>query len=131
MDTMLRIQNTWVLLFFFAVFLPGIPPGAAELQKLPAVGDGFSGRVELKESQEFIGHWSREPRFSRRFELGAEVTWKVLKVKKDEILLQGRVASGHYRHALAGFIELEEVYGLILDGFDFKVRLGTRECRVE
>ena len=83
MGTMLRIPNTWVLLFFFAVFLPGIPPGAAELQKLPAVGDGFSGRVELKESQEFIGHWSREPRFSWRFELGAEVAWKVLKVKKE------------------------------------------------
>ena len=131
MGTMLRIPNTWVLLFSFAVFLPGIPPGAAELQKLPAVGDGFSGRVELKESQEFIGHWSREPRFSRRFELGAEVAWKVLKVKKDEILLQGRVATGHYRHALAGFIELEEVYGLILDGFVFQVRLGARECRVE
>ena len=130
MSIMLRIQNTRVLLFC-SVFLSGVPLQAAELQKMPAVGQGFSGRIGLKESQEFIGHWSREPRFSRRFELGAEIAWKVLKVREDEILLEGRILAGHYRHALAGFIELEEVYGLILDDLVFQVRFGRRECRVQ
>ena len=130
MSIMLRIQNTRVLLFC-SVFLSGVPLQTAELQKMPAVGQGFSGRIGLKESQEFIGHWSREPRFSRRFELGAEIAWKVLQVREAEILLEGRVLAGHYRHALAGFIELEEVYGLILDDLVFQVRFGRRECRVQ
>ena len=119
------------VLIFCLVCQPGGGLDAAELQKLPAVGEIFSGRIELKESQEFIEHWSREVRFSRRFELGAEVTWKVLRSGERSVVLAGRITEGYYRHALAGFMELEEVYGLILNSLDFQLRLAGKEIRLQ
>ena len=71
---MLRLSCNWILLLL-VIFLGETTLGALELQKLPAPGGSFSGRIELRESQEFIEHWSREPRFSRRFSLSAEITW--------------------------------------------------------
>ena len=119
------------VLLFCATCLSGGGLAAAELQKLPVAGETFSGRIELKESQEFIEHWSRETRFSRRFELGAEITWKVLQSRERSVVLEGRITEGLYRHALAGFIELEEVYGLILDSLVFQLRLAGRESRLQ
>ena len=87
---MARLPWIWILLFF-ATCLFSNSLAAVELQKLPAVGKSFSGRIELKEVQEFIEHWSRQPRFSRRFTLTAEITWTVRQVKKNSVVLEGRV----------------------------------------
>lgn len=127
---MARLPWIWILLFF-ATCLFSNSLAAVELQKLPAVGKSFSGRIELKEVQEFIEHWSRQPRFSRRFTLTAEITWTVRQVKKNSVVLEGRVTEGHYQHALAAFIELEEVYGLILNSLVFHLRLTDGESRLQ
>ena len=125
-----RLSCNWILLLL-GTCLSAPTLGAVELQKLPAPGGSFSGRIELRESQEFIEHWSREPRFSRRFSLTAEITWTVRQVKKESAVLEGRVTEGLYSHALAGFIELEEVYGLILDSLVFQLRLSSGESRLQ
>ena len=127
---MVRLSCNWILLLL-GIFLGETTLGALELQKLPAPGGSFSGRIELRESQEFIEHWSREPRFSRRFSLSAEITWTVRQVKKESAVLEGRVTEGLYSHALAGFIELEEVYGLILDSLVFQLRLTSGASRLQ
>ena len=127
---MARLACSWIL-FLLGVFLCATSLEAVELQKLPAPGGSFSGRIELRESQEFLEHWSREPRFSRRFSLTAEITWTVRQVKKESAVLEGRVTEGLYSHALAGFIELEEVYGLILDSLVFHLRLSSGESRLQ
>lgn len=127
---MARFPRSWIFLFFGSCLFSS-SLGAVELQKLPAVGGSFSGRIELKESQEFIEHWSRQPRFSRRFALTAEITWTVRQVKKDSVVLEGRVTEGHYLHALAAFIELEEVYGLILNSLVFHLRLAAGQSRLQ
>ncbi|MEC9352294.1 MAG: hypothetical protein VYD81_03175, partial [Planctomycetota bacterium] len=74
-----RLSCSWIL-FLLGACLSATSLTALELQKLPAPGESFSGRIELRESQEFIEHWSREPRFSRRFSLTAEITWTVRQV---------------------------------------------------
>ena len=127
---MARLSCSWIL-FLLGACLSATSLTALELQKLPAPGESFSGRIELRESQEFIEHWSREPRFSRRFSLTAEITWTVRQVKKESAVLEGRVTEGLYSHALAGFIELEEVYGLILDSLVFHLRITSGESRLQ
>ncbi len=121
-----------VCLLTAAVVLPSVmangPDGDEAVLKPGAV---LERRLEWAEEQEVLDVWTGASRASRRVRLSADVRWRVLRAGEREVVLAGQVLTGTHELSVRGFLELEDVYGVPLDGLVFRIAISPRAVRLE
>jgi len=101
------------------------PPSAAK------VGAIFERRLESREAQSVIEHWTGKRRLAWSSALTARVRFRLMKLDERRVVVRGEVLEGRFEIRRQGFLELEEVYGLFLDSLVFELTLTSRRTRLQ